>query len=72
MDVKTRLLCILFFILPFFSYGQLDDFSTNYNGGFSYLVNPDLQLDASAGWQGSESLTDWFVDAGFSWRTNWR
>ena len=53
-------------------YGRLDDFTTNYDAGFSYLVNPDLKLDASAGWQGTNNRDNWFVEAGFSWRFDWR
>lgn len=54
-------------------YGQLnDDFSSNFDGGFSYLVNNDLQLDISAAYQGDENRDDYFIDFGFSWRTDWR
>lgn len=53
-------------------YGQLNPWSANVDGGFSYLVNPDLQLDVSAGWQGIDSPPDWFVDLGVSWRLHWR
>ena len=49
-------------------YGNLNNFDTNFDAGFSYLVNNDLQLDASAGWQGQEALEDWFIDFGVSWR----
>ena len=53
-------------------YGRLEDFSTNYDVGLSYLVNEDLSFDASAGWQGTEEYDDWFVDAGISFRFDWR
>ncbi len=49
-------------------YGSFNAFSDNYDAGFSYLVNNDLQLDVSAGWQGQNSLVDWFIDFGVSWR----
>ena len=53
-------------------YGGLDEFNTYFDGGFSYLINLDLQLDLSAGWQGENNITDWFVDGGISYRLNWR
>lgn len=49
-----------------------DPFTTNFDTGFSYLVNKDFQLDISAGWQGNENIDDWFVDAGVSFRFDWR
>ena len=53
-------------------YGSINELTTNFDGGFSYLVNNDLQLDVSGGWQGSEGVSDWFVDLGVSWRYDWR
>lgn len=53
-------------------YGDLDGFTTNFDGGFSYLVNNDLQLDASAAWQDQVGVSDWYVDVGVSWRVDWR
>lgn len=53
-------------------YGTFDNFTTNYDTGFSYLVNNDLKLDISGGTQGNNNVDDWFVDAGFSWRFDWR
>lgn len=53
-------------------YGGLNDFTSSYDTGFSYLVNSNLQLDFSAGWQGQDGVTDWFADAGVSWRFDWR
>lgn len=54
------------------TYGGLDDFTSYYDTGVSYLINNDLQLDFSAGWQGEDDRTDWFADAGVSWRFDWR
>ena len=53
-------------------YGSLQNFTANYDGGLSYIIGKDLQLDASAGWQGQDGVTNWFVDAGFSYRIDWR
>lgn len=53
-------------------YGGLNDFTSYYDTGFSYLINNDLLLDFSAGWQGQDGVTDWFADAGVSWRFDWR
>lgn len=53
-------------------YGNLINFSDNYDAGLSLLINDDLQLDASAGWQGRNNVSDWFVDVGVSWRVHWR
>lgn len=38
------------------------------NGGFTYLVTPDLQLDARAGLGLDGPEPDYFVGAGFAWR----
>jgi hypothetical protein len=50
----------------------LEPESTSYDGGFSYLVNNDLQLDLSAGIQNDDFYAGYFIDFGFSWRTDWR
>lgn len=49
-------------------YGELTSFTTNYDGGFAYLLSNNTQLDFSAGWQGQNSLENWFLDFGLSWR----
>ncbi len=53
-------------------YGNFNDFATNYDAGISILVNDNLQLDFSGGWQGDNGRDDWFLDAGVSWRFHWR
>lgn len=53
-------------------YGSFNEFSVNYDFGFSYLINNDLQLDLSSGWQGNNEITNWFLDIGVSWRLHWR
>lgn len=53
-------------------YGGLNDFSSNFDTGLSYLVNKDFQLDVSTGWQGQDGVSDWFIDLGISWRFDWR
>jgi hypothetical protein len=53
-------------------YGGLNDLQTFSDTGISYLVNDNLQLDFSLGWQGENDVSNWFVDAGVSWRFDWR
>jgi hypothetical protein len=53
-------------------YGNLDDFTTNFDAGFAYLVGNNFQLDFSAGWQGDSGQRNWFVDGGLSYRLVWR
>ncbi|MEM7549402.1 MAG: transporter [Bacteroidota bacterium] len=52
-------------------YGDVQDgdFDIRYDTGIAYLLNNDLQLDASFGYGSNDDLNDWFVDAGVSWRT---
>jgi hypothetical protein len=40
-----------------------------FDGGFAVLVNPDLQLDLSLGYGKNDKVQDYYVDFGFSWRT---
>ncbi|TRX49342.1 transporter [Fulvivirga sp. M361] len=53
------------------NYGEVadSDFDTRWDTGLAFLVNNNFQLDLSAGFGDNEELTDWFVDAGISWRT---
>ncbi len=53
-------------------YGNLEDFTANYDTGLSYLANDDFQLDFSTGWQGRDGKANWFIDMGLSWRLVWR
>ena len=53
-------------------YGRLEDFTTNYNAGLGYLVTSDFKVDVSAGVNGSNTREYWFVDAGASFRFDWR
>lgn len=53
-------------------YGGFYDFTTFFDGGLSYLVTDDFQLDVSLGWQGQNNVEDWFIDFGISIRTDWR
>ncbi|WP_116126810.1 transporter [Lewinella sp. IMCC34183] len=54
-------------------YGALsDDFTTNFDGGFAYLVSPNVALDASAGWDGNSKLDSYFVNFGISFRFDGR
>lgn len=53
-------------------YGSFNEFDANYDAGLGYLVNNNLLIDLSAGWQGDSQVSDWFIDAGISWRLDWR
>lgn len=44
------------------------DFDTRWDTGLSYLVNNDFLLDMSVGYGKNDGISDWFVDAGVSWR----
>ena len=48
------------------SAGKEDEHSLD--GGFTFLVNDDLQLDLSAGGGLNQAAPEWFVSAGFAWR----
>jgi hypothetical protein len=49
-------------------FGSFNSFDANYDAGFSFLINNDLQLDFSGGWQGQNEFIDFFVDFGLSYR----
>ena len=49
-------------------YGSLSDFTTNYDGGFAFLPNDNVQLDVSAGIDGAGGPEAYFVDFGISFR----
>src|SRR5690606_17180254 len=53
------------------NYGQYrgDIFETRFDGGFAWLVNNNVQFDLSAGY-GMNTVTDYFISAGISWRLN--
>ena len=53
-------------------YGTFNEFDANYDAGLSYLINNNLLLDVSAGWQGESGASDWFIDFGVSFRLDWR
>ncbi len=53
-------------------YGLFNDFDINTDTGMSLVINSELQLDFSTGWQGDADATDWFIDMGVSWRWKWR
>jgi hypothetical protein len=38
------------------------------DGGFAFLINPDLQLDVLGGYGPFNKNDDWFVSTGISWR----
>lgn len=54
------------------TYGSLNTFNIDFDAGFSYLLNNDLQLDFSFGIQDEADTSNWFIDAGISWRFDWR
>ena len=49
-------------------YGGLNEFTTFFDTGLSYLVNDDIQLDLYGGIQNTEGVEDYFIEAGISWR----
>lgn len=53
------------YVGPYGNYFEMNDFSVSFEGGFSYLLKPDLQVDISAG----TGITDdhLFIGLGFSW-----
>ena len=52
------------------NYGSVSNsnFDTNFDGGVAYLLNNDLQLDLSGGYGKNDGISNYFVDAGLSWR----
>lgn len=57
------------------NYGQVRQniFQTRFDGGFAYLINNNMQLDLSAGYGNNQSVQDYFLSTGISWRiTNFR
>lgn len=53
-------------------YGSFEDSNPFFDGGISYLIHNDLQLDISAGWDSQRDISSWFVDGGLSYRIDWR
>ncbi|MDN5349820.1 MAG: hypothetical protein PWQ54_1216 [Bacteroidales bacterium] len=53
------------FVEPYGNYFQFDDFSLSIDGGFSYLLKQNFQLDLSAGIGISDD--QYFIGLGFSW-----
>ena len=53
-------------------YGSFNEFDANYDAGISYLVSNNVLLDLTAGWQGDSDVSNWFIDAGISFRLDWR
>ena len=53
-------------------YGNLNDFTTNFEAGLSYVIHDYLQLDISTGWQEDDMVDDWFLYFGVSWRVHWK
>lgn len=45
-----------------------EDLNAGFDTGLGYLVNQDLQLDASLGYGKNHGVEDMFVDFGLSWR----
>lgn len=52
------------------NYGSISngELTNRWDTGLGYLVNNDLLLDCSVGYGKNDGLSDWFIDAGFSWR----
>ncbi len=56
------------------NYGEVanGNLTNRWDTGLGYLVNNNLLLDCSVGYGKNDGLTDWFVDAGISWRTKFK
>ena len=55
------------------AYGDLSKPATAYfDGGFAYLVGDHVQLDASAGWEGTQGVPSYYLDFGVSFRIDGR
>ena len=56
------------------NYGQINngEIDMRWDTGLGYLVNNDFFLDMSVGYGSNNGVTDWFVDAGISWRTKFK
>ncbi len=52
----------------FYPGGENADMAHTMNGGITYLVTKDFQLDARAGFGLNEQADDFFAGVGFSWR----
>ena len=54
------------------NYGSISDgdWDNRWDTGLSYLVNNDFQLDMSFGYGKNDGVSDYFIDAGISWRTD--
>ena len=55
-----------FYIEPYGEWGKSNNFESNFDVGFSYLVNDNFQLDASYGVGLNNDMQ--YLSAGFSWR----
>ena len=53
------------------NYGSIDNgkITHRWDTGLGYLINNNLLIDCSIGYGKNDGLSDWFVDAGISWRT---
>lgn len=53
------------------NYGTISngDLVNRWDTGLGYLVHDNLILDCSFGYGSNDGLSDWFIDAGISWRT---
>ena len=55
-----------FYAEPYGFWGELNTFESNFNAGFTYLVNSNFQLDASFGTGLNNDMQ--YVSTGFSWK----
>ncbi|KAB2843352.1 MAG: transporter [Melioribacteraceae bacterium] len=49
-------------------YGNLKEELHNFDGGVTYLISPNVQMDASAGINLNGEYTTWFLSSGISFR----
>lgn len=55
-----------FYVEPYGEWGESNNFESNFDVGFSYLVNDNFQLDASYGVGLNNDMQ--YLSVGFSWR----
>lgn len=56
------------FIETYGSFAKDEDFENGIDGGLTYLIRPNLQIDIAGGFAVTENLPDYFIGAGLSFR----
>ena len=61
-----------FFAEAFGNGEYLEDMDLTVDGGFRYVIHPDFQFGASAGYGLATVYDSWFISGGFSWLINFK